>query len=79
MSSQVIAARLASQPSDAKALLAEGELLTRVTQLEQACGSFTKAAAAFEQQGKTRQAKAALARCDASGASLANACLPPLS
>ena len=79
MPSQVIAARLASQPSDVKALLAEGELLTRVTQLEQACGSFTKAAAFLEQQGKTRQAKAALARCDASGVLLLTACPPPIS
>ena len=48
--------------------MAEGELLTRVTQLERACDAFTRAAAALEQQGKARQAKAARARCDASGA-----------
>jgi len=76
MPMQVIAARLASQPSDVNALLAEGELLTRVIQLEQACVSFTKAAAFLEQQGKTRQAKAALARCDASGALFLKACCP---
>ena len=65
---QVIAARLGALPTDAKALLAEGALLTRVSQLEQACESFTKAAASLEKQAKARQAKAARARCDASGA-----------
>jgi len=71
---QIITARLTAQPADVKALLAEGALLTRVTQLEQACDSFIKAAAALEQQGKTKQAKAARARCDTSGASAQLVC-----
>ncbi len=51
---QVNQARLESQPDDMPALLAEGALLTKMEQLEQACNMFNLAAAAFRVRAAPR-------------------------